>query len=53
VSFTVCLRFGQSDIPVCNRIDTPVNRQIVAELTRRYTDFRRRHEKKGMSAACV
>jgi len=44
-------RFNQSDIPVCNRMDTPVDQQIVADLTRRFTDFRRAYEEKGMSVA--
>ena len=42
-------RFNASDIPVSNRMDTPVDPQIVADLTRRFADFRRAYEEKGMS----
>jgi len=41
-------RFNKSDIPVTNRMDTPVDPQIVGDLTRRFADFRRAYEENGM-----
>jgi transaldolase len=44
------VRFNKSDIAVCNRMDAPVDPQIVADLTARFADFRRAYEEKGMCA---
>jgi transaldolase len=41
-------RFNHSDIKVCNRMDVPVDPEIVIDLTRRFTDFRRAYEEEGM-----
>jgi transaldolase len=42
-------RFNDSDIPVENRIDTPVDPAIVAELLKKFPDFRRAYEEDGMT----
>ncbi len=41
-------RFNKSDIRVENRMDTPVDARIVADLATRFADFRRAYEEKGM-----
>ncbi|MBV9626315.1 MAG: transaldolase family protein [Acidobacteria bacterium] len=43
------LRFNASDIEVRNRIDEPVNPEIVEELTRRFADFRRATTESGLT----
>jgi len=43
-------RYNASGIPVENRMDTPVDPAIVEELERRFVDFRRAYEERGMSA---
>jgi transaldolase len=41
-------RFNESDVEVTSRIDTPVDPQIVEELSRKFEDFRRAFDEKGM-----
>ncbi len=43
------LRFNASDIKVCSRIDNPVEKTIVEELSRKFTDFRRAYTEDGLS----
>ena len=42
-------RFAASDIDVRSRIDTPVDRAIVDNLSRRFADFRRAYDERGLS----
>ncbi len=42
------LRYNASDIEVKNRIDDPVDPKIVAELSKKFTDFNRAYEVDGM-----
>ncbi|HBE41575.1 MAG TPA: transaldolase [Bacteroidales bacterium] len=41
-------RYNASDVTVENRMDTPVDPAIVAELERKYVDFRRAYHEDGM-----
>jgi len=41
-------RFNKSDITVVNRMDTPVDPAILADLNKRFADFRRAYEENGM-----
>jgi transaldolase len=43
------VRFNASDIEVSHRIDNPVDQRIVEELSKRFTDFRRAYNEKGLS----
>jgi transaldolase len=43
------VRFNASDIEVCNRIDNPVDRRIVEELSKKFADFRRAYAEGGIS----
>ena len=43
------VRFNASDIEVCPRMDNPVDQRIVEELSKRFTDFRRAYNEKGLS----
>ncbi len=43
------VRFNASDIEVSRRIDNPVDQRIVAELSKKFTDFRRAYNEKGLS----
>ncbi len=43
------VRINASDIPVEARIDRPVDKAIVADLMRRFPDFRRAYEEGGLS----
>lgn len=43
------LRFNASDVEVRNRMDEPVDPEIVQELCRRFADFRRAHTEDGMT----
>ena len=43
------VRFNASDIEVSHRIDNPVDPRIVAELSRKFADFRRAYSEKGLS----
>jgi transaldolase len=42
-------RFAASDIEIRSRIDTPVDRAIVDDLSRRFADFRRAYDESGLS----
>ena len=42
------LRYNASDIEVKNRIDDPVDPKIVAELSKKFTDFNCAYEVDGM-----
>jgi transaldolase len=44
-------KFNASDVEVKNRIDDPVDEKIVAELQKKFPDFCRAYEEKGMSPA--
>ncbi|MDQ1297086.1 MAG: transaldolase [Bacteroidota bacterium] len=41
-------RYNASDITVENRIDKPVDPKIIAELEKKFVDFRRAYDEKGM-----
>src|SRR5438309_2374758 len=43
------VRFNASDVEIVPRIDEPVDEKIVAELLRRFPEFRRAYEEKGLS----
>jgi transaldolase len=43
------VRFNASDIEVSPRIDNPVDQRIVKELSKKFTDFRRAYNEKGLS----
>jgi transaldolase len=43
------VRFNASDIEVSRRIDNPVDQRIVEELSKKFTDFRRAYNEKGLS----
>ncbi|MGA9800742.1 MAG: transaldolase family protein [Terriglobales bacterium] len=43
------VRFNASDIEVRARIDNPVDRRIVEELSRKFADFRRAYNEGGLS----
>ncbi len=42
-------RFNASDVTVENRMDTPVDPGIIAELERKFVDFRRAYNENGMT----
>ena len=42
-------RFAASDIEIRSRIDTPVDRAIVDDLSRRFADFRRAYDERGLT----
>ena len=42
-------RYNASDIPIVSRIDTPVERRIVEDLSRRFADFRRAYNEDGLT----
>ena len=44
-------RFNESDVTVENRMDQPVNPAIVEELQKKFMDFRRAFDEKGMTPA--
>ena len=44
-------RYNDSNVTVENRMDRPVDPSIVAELERKFDDFRRAYDEKGMSVA--
>ena len=44
-------RFNDSDVGVENQMERPVDLKIVEELERKFEDFRRAYDEKGMSAA--
>jgi len=41
-------KFNASDVEVKNRIDDPVDPKIIAELEKKFPDFRRAYDEKGM-----
>jgi transaldolase len=43
-------RYNASDVEVKNRMDTPVDPKIVAELQNKFIDFTRAYDEKGMTA---
>ena len=43
------VRFNASDIEVCSRIDQPVAPEIVEQLLRKFTDFRRAYTEDGLA----
>jgi transaldolase len=43
------VRFNASDVEVRSRMDAPVEARIVAELSRKFSDFRRAYTDGGMS----
>ena len=47
------VRFNASDIEVRSRIDKPVDRRIVEELSRKFADFRRAYAEGGLSSRRV
>jgi transaldolase len=44
-------RFFTSDVPVAPRISTPVDPAIVDDLSRRFDDFRRAYDERGLTLA--
>jgi transaldolase len=42
-------RYNASDIPIVSRIDTPVDERIVADLLKRFPDFRRAWSEDGLT----
>jgi transaldolase len=42
-------RYNASDVEIVNRMDTPVNTVIVAELENKFADFRRAYNENGMT----
>ena len=42
-------RFNASDVTVENRMDTPVDPKIIAELEKKFVDFRRAYDENGMT----
>jgi transaldolase len=42
-------RFNASDVTVENRMDIPVDQAIIDELLRKFVDFRRAYDEKGMT----
>jgi transaldolase len=43
------LRFNASDVTVANRIDTPVEPKMLAELLKKFPDFERAYNEDGLS----
>jgi transaldolase len=43
------LRFNASDVSVASRIEKPVDPEIVDELLRKFSDFRRAYNEDGLS----
>jgi transaldolase len=43
-------RYNASDVEVINRMDNPVDPKIVAELEKKFVDFRRAYDENGMTA---
>jgi transaldolase len=44
-------KFNASDVEVKNRIDDPVDPKIIAELEKKFPDFRRAYDERGMTPA--
>lgn len=43
-------RYNASDVTVENRMDRPVDAKIIAELEKKFVDFRRAYDEKGLTA---
>lgn len=43
-------RYNASDVTVENRMDKPVDAKIIAELEKKFVDFRRAYDEKGLTA---
>ncbi len=43
------MRYNASDVTVENRMDKPVDQAIITELEKKFTDFRRAYDEKGMT----
>jgi transaldolase len=43
------MRYNASDVTVENRMDIPVEPAIIAELEKKFVDFRRAYDEKGMT----
>ena len=43
------MRYNASDVTVENRMDKPVDPAIITELEKKFTDFRRAYDEKGMT----
>jgi transaldolase len=43
------MRYNASDVTVENRMDKPVDPAIIAELEKKFVDFRRAYEENGMT----
>jgi transaldolase len=41
-------RFNESDVPIENRMDRPVDPAIISELEKKFQDFRRAYDENGM-----
>jgi transaldolase len=44
-------RFNDSDVTIENRMDIPVDPKIISELEKKFVDFRRAYDEKGMTTA--
>ena len=44
-------RYNASDVEVINRMDTPVSPEIIEELEKKFTDFRRAYSESGMTVS--
>ncbi|MBT3385609.1 MAG: transaldolase [Prolixibacteraceae bacterium] len=42
-------RYNASDVTVENRMDTPVDKKVIAELEKKFVDFRRAYDENGMT----
>lgn len=42
-------RYNGSDVPIMNYMDIPVDEKIIAELERKFKDFRRAYDENGMT----
>jgi transaldolase len=47
--FSWQVRFNSSDVKVSSRIDSPVNPQIVEDLSRKFVEFRKAYDEKGLT----
>jgi transaldolase len=41
-------KYNASDVTIENRMDNPVDPKIIAELEKKFVDFRRAYDEKGM-----
>jgi len=49
IPYTWAKRFNESDVKVESRINNPVNPELIAELSRKFPDFVRAYDERGMS----